>query len=270
MTPDQPNISIKVDVANPGQFFACCGLLELADRLWPSGEVLGRFIPRRFDRSSFHISAKLAFSTRDVIHGLLRSTRRPVDPYQIIMGSNGKPVTDPLKIAPVEFAEPTRLRISWWLDEVAGQQSDFKTWSAHKTSHGLLDELAAAVSISDVTDESLLQLRVGMTSRLGLDARSSWNTLDTGFSPNDQNLPVDTYAATELLAAIGLETFRPATDGEGFRYASWSLPLPVGVARAVASGCSGEFVDTRFRFHIRARGKFKSFTQASPLLGETR
>ncbi len=24
---------------NPGQFFACCGLLELADRLWPGAEV---------------------------------------------------------------------------------------------------------------------------------------------------------------------------------------------------------------------------------------
>jgi len=30
-------MSIRINVAptNPGQFFACCGLLELADRLWP-------------------------------------------------------------------------------------------------------------------------------------------------------------------------------------------------------------------------------------------
>ncbi len=31
-------ISIRVDPANPGQFFACCGLLELADRLWGGAE----------------------------------------------------------------------------------------------------------------------------------------------------------------------------------------------------------------------------------------
>jgi len=30
-----PSITVTVDVTNPGQFFACCGLLELADRLWP-------------------------------------------------------------------------------------------------------------------------------------------------------------------------------------------------------------------------------------------
>src|SRR6266545_794451 len=37
MTNPEP-IHIKVDVTNPGQFFACCGLLELADRLWPGAE----------------------------------------------------------------------------------------------------------------------------------------------------------------------------------------------------------------------------------------
>lgn len=34
-----PNISIPVDLTNPGQFFACCGLFELADRLWPGAEA---------------------------------------------------------------------------------------------------------------------------------------------------------------------------------------------------------------------------------------
>src|SRR3954471_22547111 len=33
-----PEITVPVDYTNPGQFFACCGLLELADRLWPGVE----------------------------------------------------------------------------------------------------------------------------------------------------------------------------------------------------------------------------------------
>ena len=37
----EPTITVDVDVTNPGQFFACCGLLGLADRLWPGVE--GRF-----------------------------------------------------------------------------------------------------------------------------------------------------------------------------------------------------------------------------------
>ena len=31
-------IAVQVDVGNPGQFFACCGLLELAHRMWPGAE----------------------------------------------------------------------------------------------------------------------------------------------------------------------------------------------------------------------------------------
>jgi CRISPR-associated protein Csx14 len=33
-----PDISVNVDVRNPGQFFACCGLLEVSSRIWPDSE----------------------------------------------------------------------------------------------------------------------------------------------------------------------------------------------------------------------------------------
>ena len=33
MSEPTPSIAVSVDPTNPGQFFACCGLLELADRL---------------------------------------------------------------------------------------------------------------------------------------------------------------------------------------------------------------------------------------------
>ena len=46
MSAKQANITIPVDLTNPGQFFACCGLLELADRLWPGTE--GWFDKREF------------------------------------------------------------------------------------------------------------------------------------------------------------------------------------------------------------------------------
>ena len=53
--------SVAVDPTNPGQFFACCGLLELADRLWPGAE--GWFadgIPRR--HASGTLEAMLVFA----------------------------------------------------------------------------------------------------------------------------------------------------------------------------------------------------------------
>ncbi len=38
MSNPEPSIRVTVDPMNPGQFFACCGLLELADRLWKEAE----------------------------------------------------------------------------------------------------------------------------------------------------------------------------------------------------------------------------------------
>ncbi len=52
MTDSVSTISIPVDLANPGQFFACCGLFELADRVWPNAE--GWFDARQTP-PSFHI-----------------------------------------------------------------------------------------------------------------------------------------------------------------------------------------------------------------------
>ncbi len=42
----EPKIKIELEPANPGQFFACCGILELADRLWNGAE--GWFDTREF------------------------------------------------------------------------------------------------------------------------------------------------------------------------------------------------------------------------------
>ena len=266
----EPTITVNVDLTNPGQFFACCGLLELADRLWPSEEVVGKFDPPRFDRSRFRVFSKCRFTTHDLVSALLDCKRSPVDPYRPIMGSNGKPVKDAKKTKPVQLKGRISLRLSWWLDELAGRQTAFKMWAAHKTSEGLINDMAAAINVDEMEDETVLESRIGMTARIGLDTRSSWNTLDEGFSPNDQNLPVDTYPVTELLGAIGLQTFGPSLQNHGFVYACWSHPLPAPIARAVAYGAVSLPGVTRYRFEIGARGRFKFFTKASLLERSTR
>lgn len=42
-------IQLDVDLTNPGQFFACCGVFELAQRLWPRATA-------RFDGAQFVVS----------------------------------------------------------------------------------------------------------------------------------------------------------------------------------------------------------------------
>jgi len=272
MSNTEPSIRINVDVTNPAQFFACCGLLELADRLWPREEAAGSFSVPRFQRSLFTISAQVPLSSSTLVKLLINSKRAAVESYQPIRGSDGKPVKDAKKTEPVllrckdnSSCKDFSLRLAWWLDELTGTQTRFKTWSAHNSAEGLIANLSNQINADKITDANLLHQRAGMTSRLDLDPRSSWNTLDTGFSPNDQHLLVDTYPATELLAAIGLETFRPSRLDDNYVYAMWSNPLPVMVARPAASGNLDIHGITRYSFAVASRGKFKYFSKASLL-----
>ncbi len=57
---DEPAISVRVDPTNPGQFFAACGLLELADRLWGGAE--GWFEDGAFSLRPLGFSALSEFS----------------------------------------------------------------------------------------------------------------------------------------------------------------------------------------------------------------
>ncbi|MBW3595645.1 MAG: type I-U CRISPR-associated protein Cas8c [Planctomycetes bacterium] len=272
MTNAEPAIQIPVDLTNPGQFFACCGLLELADRLWPNAEIVGEFSRPTFERSQFSILSKSTISTHALITALCSSTRRPVDPYRPIK-KDGKLVNDIRKIKPIRIDvaktvsqqyEPVTLRLSWWLDELAGQQvDDFKLWSAHPSSKSLIDDMINAIKVDEIREDNLLDYSVGMTGRIGLDVRSSWNALDEGFSPNNQNLPVETYPATELLAAVGLQNFAPISEDNAYVYVRWNSRLPPSVARAAVCGCIALPGSTRYRFHIGKRGRFKYFTRAS-------
>ena len=259
------NITIPVDLTNPGQFFACCGLLELAGRIWPEAEVTGYFLPAVYKISKFQLEGNIALQSQAILREVLTSPREAVESYRTILGSNGKPVADAMKTKPIHIGGRCAIRLSWWLDELAGLVSPFKMWGAHQTSEGLIDNMIQAIDDGAITDATILEFRIGMTGRIGLDTRSSWNTLDEGFSPNDQTLPVDTYPATELLAAIGLETFRPTKTPDGYVYGSWMKPLPVVAARAMASGAPKLPNLHRYRFEIGTRGKFKFLTKSSPI-----
>ncbi len=66
MSAPPANIAIPLDLANPGQFFACCGLLELADRLWSGTEG-------RFDRGHFLMFGPPECSLRALLDRLAES-----------------------------------------------------------------------------------------------------------------------------------------------------------------------------------------------------
>src|ERR1700674_5186540 len=85
---DAMNFTVNVDPTNPGQFFACCGLLELADRLWGGAE--GWFADGKFQIAS---GGTLA----ETLDALLAS--EPEEVTTLDDGLKVKPLIAPLRLS---------------------------------------------------------------------------------------------------------------------------------------------------------------------------
>lgn len=247
MTQVESNIVLDVDLCNPGQFFACCGVLELASRLWPESE--GWFRGEEF-HVAMHVEAKEA--------PLVTIVRRIREADPLVAPAPDADAFDE-KIAPL-MLRPFDVRLDWWLRPggVAEADAVFKLWSGQQKPSRIFSDLHQCVRrMPAEAGRDLLSTREPMTGRFGFDPGAAWEALDVGFSPNEQGFAVLTAPATEILAAVGLQGFRPLREAlRALGYAVWAVPLPVAAARAAASGALG---GRCFRFSVVNRGKYKAF-----------
>ncbi|HEV8259693.1 MAG TPA: hypothetical protein VGQ19_02920 [Burkholderiales bacterium] len=248
-----PSFSVKVDATNPGQFFACCGLLELAHRRWRGAEGW-------FDNNRFNVCADAAPGTdipQECLTWLRDSTFSRAD-------DRGEKA---IRAVQLVHADGLSLTLDWWIDW-HGKKTALKLWAGNQTSIGILemlrDGLPRAVSHDDLFDAS-----EPLSGRFGVDPRAAWNALDVGFSPNEQQMDASTYPAVELLAAVGLQGFRPREDSEHacWRYATWNVPCSPPVARAASAAVIPAGEVHHYRFGIVARGSYKGFGFARPTGG---
>lgn len=291
MSNTTPGISIPVDLANPGQFFACCGLLELADRLWPGAE--GWFADDRFlvtgdpecslgvllgtltkcnvtNTMTPEENARLAelsamnASQRDAIPGFedkkksLESLRRE---------------------APIVLDGPMAFRVDWFCDELAGG-SRFKTWAGQQSVLEIARTMHRAIGPAGARSESTLwnsARGIGLPFNFDSDLGEQGSALDIGFSFD----PLAGTAATriestckpalEFLSFIGLQRFRPreVARENRFAYGAWQNPLLASVASAAVCGAA-DFGDiSRYEFRLLYRTKYlKSFLSSIPLQGD--
>jgi len=250
MTRPTPSLSVNVDVTNPGQFFACCGLLELAHRLWPGAE--GWF---GFDAEVFNVWAP--GQTGDPLNALAEQLRNAQ------VQASAHPSTEQA-VRPLTLS-PFGITLDWWVDHT-GKNTSFKLWAGQQTSFGIFETLRLAVSRLANQPNLILNTPRPLTGRFGLDPRSAWNALGAGFSPNEQAMKVVTFPAVELLGAVGLQRFRPNKHaGDTFAYAAWTLPLPPSVACAAAAGTIPAGKSRQYRFRIAVRGSYKGFDFATPI-----
>lgn len=245
MKTPNPNFSIKVDVTNPGQFFACCGLLELAHRVWPGTEGW-------FNSNNFCVA--IPTDTDDIF----QRVRDSLDRAEIMEhGARGEPATYPVTLSGLGII------LDWWIDG-RGKKTPLKLWAGQQTSLKIVQDLKMVFCTLRIDSlEHLFNVGRPMTGRFGVDPRAAWNAIDAGFSPNTQQMEVTTFPSVEFLAGVGLQGFRPMQDKAGFRYATWSVPLSVPIARTAATGVLPAGDVLQYHFQISDRGSYGGFDYAT-------
>jgi CRISPR-associated protein Csx14 len=260
MTDRSPaEITLNVDVTNPGQFFACCGLLELADRLWPGAEGW-------FQDDRFMIACEGAFGTL-----LTAVVETPLDQL----------APDDEAASPMRLGGSFKVTLDWWQDELAGGKA-LKVWAGsmrgvriaramrHAIPHGpdLRHILDYGTPVFDPDNPRKKVEPYYFDSRRGWNAKS----LDIGFAPDSFNMTSAAFPAVEFFCLIGLQRFRPALTAERrvFIYHTWNTPLSIVLGAAAAPGALSGVRTSGYRFENAFRTdqkKHKSFLPATPIGG---
>jgi CRISPR-associated protein Csb3 len=271
-----PNFRINVDPTNPGQFFACCGLLELADRLASPAEGW-------FEGNSFCLTNKLT------LHELLDAAQKITPNSEVVDDSDdddgdedeeeGDDDTD-APVVPINITSPIRLRLDWWGDKA------LKTWAGSMKVELIFFAMCGAIDPSNA--DPLFQAQVvydpkptysAKTGRMKkpkkrepfyFDAARGANahSIDVGFSTNKLKMLTLARPVVEAMALVGLQRCRPVPleEPRHFRFSTWRKPLPPELLPAAIAG----FIDydaTTYRFVNAFRSgqkKHKTFTTAIP------
>lgn len=289
-------VTLSIDVTNPGQFFACCGLLELGDRLWPG-------IHGCFERNVFVLLAPTETSQASatgvldaLAHCTLANTVHPEQMARLgalsaIKGAEraGRPELEaqPQSVeklrreGPVVLQAPFHLRLDWFQDDRAGG-SWLKTWAGRQSVLEIASSMKQAIEAPDwrAADPAEWFTKAvrgcGLPFNFDSDLGGQGSALDIGFSFD----PLTASAATriescvrpclELLAFIGLQRFRPRRSmrGNHYNYCTWKQPLPPELAAPAACGMLPVAAEQSFEFRLLYRTKYlKSFLPAIPYSG---
>jgi CRISPR-associated protein Csb3 len=253
--------SIPVDLLNPGQVFACLGLMEAIEILCGACEA-------RFESHGLQSNAKFVLRLEgarnpitEVLQFLLQAKAKAVAPVGSDLSTQrwdvetlrSRDTTFPSSESDSPAALPTLLTdgthfipVEHWADGSGRDTVKFWAGAAGYPGAALardalalvrdLGDNAFAVAIADPFNVSAPQ-----SSSFRFDWRRDYIPIDAGFSPNEHgDVEMVGYPFVELLAAIGLQNARPARidprNKLAYRYGVSSAILPTVLARAVL-GC---------------------------------
>jgi CRISPR-associated protein Csx14 len=251
------DLRVQLDPLNPGQFYACCGLLELA--ALAHGPVVSRFEPEpgrpRVSWFCLHdVPSDFLGEALEQLRGAASSVsfdddfEAGISPTTLIFGNHA-------------------LELDWWLDKFRERPVPLKCWAGQVTTRKLFEELLGLLD-GETSGSAVFQRSRLTKSKFGVDPRAAWNARDCGYSPNEHGTDSSTFVAVEVFAAIGLQTFWPVVQRRNRTalYHLWTAGLPVCVARSASKAPWDGLPHHAFQFSIASRGqsyKYFRFGQAA-------
>jgi CRISPR-associated protein Csb3 len=288
----EPTICVRVDPTNPGQLFACCGLLELADRLWrgaegwfdrewhfllrptqPTEECTASTLVDRIGGCSLtNTMTDGELQRRDQLSSMSKKEREG----ELGLAAEKKELDTLWRESPIRLLQPFHLRLDWFMDDRAGGAT-FKTWAGQQSvleiARGMKAPIEAGIW-SATPPEGWLSKRVlceGLPFNFDSDLGGLGSDRDVGFSFDPlKRIGIQVRPMLELLAFIGLQRFRPMRIGteNRYRFSSWLDPLVPEVAAGAACGLVDLPSLRTFEFRLLYRTKYlKSFLPGRPIGG---
>jgi len=299
MSTTSSSLRVRVDPTNPGQFFACCGLLELADRAWGGAE--GWFDSKNSHHAfvlkpiNGHGDAPVSQLAAALSSCHLANTMTPAELLRRAeLGRMKKKEREEIpslcdekedldrkwREAPIALGDPFGIVVDWFLDDRAGG-SRLKTWAGQQSVMDIAREmksLADSAPWDAPAEADWLNMAVHSGS-LPFNFDCSLGAMgadrDVGFSFDplrgaNVNMDLRIRPRTELLAFIGLQRFRPRPVERRYRITMWFDPLTPEVASAVVCGLVDRRASRTLEFGLLYRTKYlKSFLPAT-FVGEDR
>lgn len=267
---------IPVDLFNPGQVFACLGLMEASDQLlgtasagfdWHDPADTGFMLSADGDADPVaHVLEFLGQAAVAAIApaGSAHDTRKwnvPTEP--LAAGDDCFPFPDPSSPATLPERLTDRagrsLTIEHWGD--ATDRDNVKFWAGAGGYPGVALLRDALDLVRDRIGGAVADpfaLAAPQSSSFRFDWRRDYIPMDVGFSPNDHpELTMVGFPLVEILAAIGLQNARPRRLDSKLDYRYAVIAPPPGGAlldpiflRAALGGATEPFAHRCFRMRL--------------------
>jgi CRISPR-associated protein Csb3 len=256
--------TIPVDLRNPGQVFACLGVMEAAEILCGPctggfdyrGQEIGTTFTVEVPGEADPIAETIAFLGKARVIALVPNEKLlPKAQWgvetEMCRGSvyPGVLPDSPAALPIILRLGDKELAVDHWLDDEATGRDNVKFWAGAQGKPGAAfasDILAPLGAVGVNSMASVLAdpfaFDAPLTGGFRFDWRRDYIALDAGFSPNDHKsgagqITMIGYPLVEILAAIGMQNARPerpnASDKLTYRYGVSSTRLPTVFARAV-------------------------------------